>query len=213
VLAIAGAVYALCLKRYRLLMAVYGIVAGMWCMAVGMMAGLHALWSQAPALEPVKLAGPFLRTLIIVDVSLVLALSTPVQDMMTTLKTLRLPFCLYVPVAVMVRFLPAFIEDIRLTHESMRLRGHRLSVAGVIGRPLLTLRLMLSPLLIRSLRSADELGMAAELKGIGRSSHFTPLKKPRFGSSDALAAGLTVVLMTISVILQVIGPDSERLMF
>ena len=213
VLAVASAGYVLSLRRFGLFLAVNAALAAMWCIAVGMMAGLHRLWPQAPALELIKLTGPFLRTLIMVDVALVLALSSRIQDILLALKILRLPFFLYVPLAVMVRFVPAFMEDIRMIAESLRIRGHRLSAAGVICRPRLTVRLLLMPLLIRALRSADELGMAAELKGIGTHPHLTPLRRLHFKPIDAMAAMGTLVLIGVGIALQMAGPESGRLLF
>ena len=57
-------------------------------------------------------------------------------------------------------------------------------------------------MLFRSMRAADELGIAAELKGLGAVPHPTPLRKARFHRTDLLAAVLTVSVLAACVVLQ-----------
>jgi energy-coupling factor transport system permease protein len=206
-LAVTSGLYALSLRRWRLLIIVYVLVLLMWGSAVGMMAGLHAAWDKAPALSLEKLAPPFLRTAVMVNVALALALSVRMQALLATLKALRLPFWLYVPLAVMLRFLPTFIDDVRQVYECIRSRGYRLSPLSVLTAPRLTLRLMLTPLIFRALRSADELGIAAELKGLGSEARMTPLKVSRFGRADLVMAGVTLLMLAASAVLQITSPS------
>ncbi len=200
---VASVLYALSLKRYKILLTVYLLVALMGVAAMAMMAGMHALWPQTSALEPVKLALPFLRTAVVLNVSLAMALSSSSQSLMATLKHLRLPFTLYVPLSIMIRFVPTFVEDVRQITECLRTRGHRLTPAAMIFSPKLTVRLLLMPMLFRSMRSADELGIAAELKGLGAASRLTPLAEARFRRVDLLAATLTLAVLAAATVLQI----------
>ena len=209
VLAVAGLFYAAMLKRPWILLIIYAVVALMWFAAIGMTMGMHALWPKSPPVELHQLVAPFLRTVVMINVALALALSSRIQSVLATLKALRLPFCIYVPLAVMIRFLPVFIEDIRQISECIRTRGLRLSPVGLVTKPLLTIRLLLIPLLFRSLRSSDELGMAAELKGLGRGRKITPLNGSRFTNDDALMAGLALVVLIIGTALQLILSDGQ----
>lgn len=206
VLALGSLGYALLLRREKLLALVYAMVIGMWVVAVGMLAGLKWFWPEMAALEADKLVGPFLRCAVMANVALALALSSPIQGLLVALKALRLPFCVYVPLAVMIRFIPTFIEDVRQIGECIRTRGHRLTPGSVIARPRLTLRLLFVPLLYRSLRSADELGVAAELKGLGGASRLTPMQPGRFGRADGLAAAAALIFLATGVTLQVLLP-------
>jgi len=206
VLALGSLGYALLLRRGKLLAIVYAFIIGMWVMAIGMLAGMQWLWPEMAAFEAGKLMGPFLRCTVVVNVTLVLALASPIQELLGALKTLRLPFCIYVPLAVMIRFIPTFIEDVRQIGECIRTRGHRITPVSAILRPRLTLRLLLVPLLYRSLRSADELGVAAELKGLGGASRLTPMQSGRFGRADGLAAAAALIFLAAGVALQVLLP-------
>ena len=206
VLAIGSSAYALLLRRGRFLVLIYGMVIGMWVVAVFLMTGLQWLWPAMGGLESQKLVAPFLRCVVMVNVALALALSSPVQGLLATLKTLRLPFCIYVPLAVMIRFIPTFIEDVRQIAECIRTRGHRITPLSIIVRPRLTLRLLFVPLLYRALRSADELGMAAELKGLGGASRLTPMQSGRFGRADRVAAATALIFFMAGAVLQVLLP-------
>lgn len=204
VLTLCSAIYIFNLNRTRLVWIIYAVVVLMWCVAVGMMAGLHLLWPKMAPLDLDRLMVPFLRTTVMVNVALALALSTRTQSFLSTFKALRLPFPIYVPLAVMIRFIPTFIEDIRQIRECARTRGHRITPVFIIRRPVLFVRLLLMPLLFRSLRSSDDLGIAAELKGLGYGSRMTPLHPARFGREDALMAGLTLAVLAAALALQLV---------
>lgn len=205
-LAAGSSVYALSLRRVRLLLVVYAAVGIMWILAMGMMTGLHALLPQAPAADLSRLPVPFLRTWVMINAALGLALSSRIQTILGALKTLRLPFCIYVPLALMVRFLPTFVEDVRQIAECIRTRGYPVSPLFPLRHPVLATRLLLMPLLFRSLRSSDELGMAAELKGLGEARRLTPAGAHRFGREDLFMAAATLCFLATGATLQLAAP-------
>jgi energy-coupling factor transport system permease protein len=213
VLTAASLPYALCLKKWKVLLVVFAAVLFMWCRAVAMMAGLHAIWPASPPLSLTRLQAPFLRTAVMVNVTLPLALSSRIHDVVAALKSLRLPFCIFVPLAVMIRFLPTFIEDVRQIHECIRTRGHRLTPLTAVTRPILTVRLLIVPLIFRALRSSDDLGIAAELKGLGSGERMIPLRKPRFKREDAWAAMLALAVLAIAATLQILSKSAGGGMF
>jgi len=209
VLSAASALYVVSLKRVRIILIVYAVVIMMWAVAVAMMTGMHMLWPHASPLEWDRLSVPFLRTVVMVNTALPLALSSRTQSFLAAFKALRLPFCIYVPLAVMIRFIPTFIEDVRQIRECVKTRGHTLTIFSFFAHPFLTVRLVLMPLLFRSLRSSDELGVAAELKGLGSVRSMTPLYRARFGQEDAVMACLVVAVLVPSVVLQVVLKGSS----
>ena len=80
---------------------------------------------------------------------------------------MRLPFCLFLPAAVMLRFIPTFTNDIRQVWETLKIRGWPMGVGMLTRHPILSSRLLLAPILFRALKSAETLGTASELKGLG----------------------------------------------
>jgi energy-coupling factor transport system permease protein len=49
--------------------------------------------------------------LVMINTTLVIALSYRLQSILATLKTMRLPYFIYLPSAVMLRFIPSSIND------------------------------------------------------------------------------------------------------
>jgi energy-coupling factor transport system permease protein len=113
---------------------------------------------------------------------------------MTSLKTLGLPFVIYLPASVMIRFIPEFINDVKLIRESMRIKGFNPGIQFVTLHPFLVVRLLVVPLTIRALRSADTLSVAAELKGMDANTRMTKIPTPAPGAWDIIATACVLVI-------------------
>lgn len=94
------------------------------------------------------------------------------------------PFCLYLPAAVMIRFIPTFLHDAKQVSETLRIRGWRMTPWNAFRHPVLLIRLVFTPLLFRSLKTSEELGIAAELKGLGYGEGMRPYRKLVWNASD-----------------------------
>ncbi len=167
VLFLATLVYVLLLKRPGLLAVLYGAMAVMMAVAAGCSAVIEALAPGLGGLSVKSLVIPFLRGLSMMNVVMVLAMTTRVEDLLTTLERMRLPFCLFLPAAVMLRFIPTFTHDIRQVWETLKIRGWPMGMGMLTRHPILSSRLLLAPILFRALKSAETLGTASELKGLG----------------------------------------------
>ncbi len=190
----ASLLYALSIRRFKALAIAYLFVAFMMGLATLCTWGISSMAPFIPFTFK-GLAVPFMRGLVMLNVVLPLALTCRIQDLLTALKGLCLPFCIYLPGAVMIRFIPTFMNDIKQISEALQIRGYTLTLGGMFRHPLLVLRLLFTPLLFRSLRTSEELGIAAELKGLDAQSRFVPYRSPVWSRKDTLlvAAALTVV--------------------
>ena len=128
-----------------------------------------------------------------------LALTSRIQALLTALKSLRLPFCIYIPGAVMIRFIPTFMNDIRQVAETLKIRGYRLGFGEMFRHPLMMLRLMFTPLLFRSLRTSEELGIAAELKGLEAGGRFVPFRGGAWTRRDTALVLLSVACALLAL--------------
>lgn len=187
--------YAINLRRYRILFMTYVGIIFLWLTAVLFMKLMHMMSSMVPVAEPVALLIPFLRISVMLNAILVLALSSRVQSLLTALKSFRLPVWLYIPSVVMIRFIPTFIKDVQQIHESMRIRGYSLNPFFILVHPVLSVRLMVAPIVFRALRSSDDLGIAAELKGVGHMKSMTTYKPSSFKILDFLAVITTIIIL------------------
>ena len=160
-------VYALGMRQFRILLIGYAVLVGMSLLAMGCAFGMSLLIPSMPAFSAVPLA-----------------FSCRVQSLLTALKSLRLPFCLYLPAAVMIRFIPTFLHDAKQVSETLRIRGWRMTPWNAFRHPVLLIRLVFTPLLFRSLKTSEELGIAAELKGLGYGEGMRPYRKLVWKASD-----------------------------
>ncbi|PIE71490.1 MAG: cobalt transporter [Deltaproteobacteria bacterium] len=186
-LTLISALYVLELRRFTVIVICYIAISIMWMISIGFMYLMHQISPMIPVSEPSKMLIPFLRTAVMLNTVLALALSSRVQTLLTSLKTLRLPIWLYLPSAVMIRFIPTFIKDVQQIHETMRIRGYSLNPLFMLVHPLLAVRLLAAPILFRALRSSDDLGIAAELKGVGYGATMESYKPQFFKASDVFA--------------------------
>jgi energy-coupling factor transport system permease protein len=114
--------------------------------------------------------------------------TTKVTEFMAAMYRIHAPKNLVIPMAVMLRYLPAVREDWRLIKDAMRLRDVSPTLAGLITRPAMTMECVYVPLMMSASKTADELSMAAVTRGIENPIHRTCLTRLRFGFWDVLAA-------------------------
>ncbi len=159
--------YVVLVRRTTLLIILYVAMGAMMLLAAGCGVLLEQFLPGMGGLSLKSLVIPFLRGLSMMNVVMVLALTTRVEDLMATLERMKLPFCIFLPTAVMLRFIPTFTNDIRQVWETLRIKGWPLGPAMLTVSPLLSARLILAPILFRALKSSETLGVASELKGLG----------------------------------------------
>lgn len=194
-------VYALCMRRFKVLFVSYAFFIGVMALSVLCVSFLITLYPQFADKAGIdSLAMPFLRGSAVMNVVLPMALTIRVQNLLIALQNLHLPFVIYLPGAVMIRFVPSFIHDIRQVFEAMKIRGFEVSLKNIIRHPVLLTRLTFTPLVFMSLRTSEDLGVAAELKGIGTGERCAYKKLPLKTRDYLLMAGallLTVTCLTL----------------
>ena len=127
---------------------------------------LYALMAAMMGVE--NLVIPFLRGLTMMNLVVGLAMSTRIENIMVALSQLKLPFMLTLPSTVMIRFIPTFAHDVVQVWETLKIRGWQLGFGMLCRHPLLSARLIFTPILFRALKSSEALGVAAELKGLDK---------------------------------------------
>lgn len=190
--------YALLLKRPAMLVLLYALMAAMMLLALACSLVIDHFMPGLSGLSVKALVIPFLRSSSMMNVVMVLALTTRVEDLLSTLERLRLPFVVFLPAAVMLRFIPTFTNDIRQIWETLRIRGWPMGPRMLTLHPLLSTRLLLIPILFRALKSSESLGIASELKGLGTAERTVMPELKTLTSLDARVLA-TAVLTTLLV--------------
>ena len=199
ILCAASFVYVLAHKRFSIVLVAY-LAVGLMCMIA--FASTRVMFLFMPTMGEMGLGpflNPFLRVLILLNLVLSLAMSSRVQEVLTVLKSLHLPLCIYLPSTVMIRFIPSFINDVRLIRESLKIKGYSINPLTLTLHPALALRLLFAPIVFRALRSSDELAVAAELKGVGYAQKMTFISKNQLKSRDYYALGYAFILVLLAL--------------
>jgi energy-coupling factor transport system permease protein len=146
---------------------------------------------------------PFLRIAIMMNFSIALILSSQTKKIINVLKTLHTPRVIFLPVLVIFRFVPLFTRDIKQIHESIKIRIGSFNFFTMLLKPLLFIRLIMAPSVIRALRSADELAAAAELKGISDTKKITNSSPEFFKFRDAITLIAAGIVAYITLLLNI----------
>lgn len=161
-------VMVLLINRPMLVFVLYLLMGAMMLLAS---ACTWVMASFIPSLGEITFASlviPFLRGLTMMNCVMSMALTTKIENIMSALTQLRLPFILTLPATVMIRFISTFTHDVAQVWETLKIRGWEMGFTFFLRHPYLSTRLLFTPLLFRALKSSEALGVAAELKGLDR---------------------------------------------
>ena len=116
--------------------------------------------------------------------------STKVNEFMSALHRLRVPKKVIIPLAVMLRYVPAIMEDWRYIKDAMRMRDVSPTLVGFIRQPVMTVECIYIPLLTAASKTADELSIAAVARGIENPEPRTCLVRIQFRPADFIIASV-----------------------
>ena len=205
---------ALTLRKPVLLLVLYGFMACMMAIAVFCTIILSYFISALADFAVPKLVIPFLRGLTMMNLVVGLAMTTKIEHIMQALSALRLPFLLTLPSTVMIRFISTFANDVIQVWETLKIRGWQMNFKMICRYPLLSSRLVFTPILFRALKSSESLGVAAELKGLDRGfkyrrqSHVTT-KDCIEKRAQRLIWSVTALVLAASLGLEILMPFDE----
>ncbi len=148
----------------------FAVMAGVALGCFQLLGLVFPIMKEAP-LSTVTL--PFSRLAVSVNLILPLAFQASLSGLMATMNRLKLPGLIKLPLMVTIRFLPCFLNDLQQLRQTVRLRFRgRSGFFFWLRRPGLWWRVFFLPLVVRLMRSADELAVASELKGLSAETDF-----------------------------------------
>lgn len=205
----ATLLYVLASGRYKVILISYLAVCAMMAFTVGVILlsfkigewfAAGTSWEQGVAMLKPALLGnfhtPFLRMIPALNVLLAIGLDFSVQRFVGAMKSLHLPRVALVPLMVFCRFVPEFIDVIRQLRDAVRMRGFSMSLGAALLHPIQAIRLTVVPLTVRTLRMADHLSVAAEMKRVGYAKRPTQLLALRFRRADFAVLAAAACLLT-----------------
>ncbi|NTW02203.1 MAG: energy-coupling factor transporter transmembrane protein EcfT, partial [Oscillochloris sp.] len=131
----------------------------------------------------------FMRFIPLMMAAAALGTASP-GELIAALQKMRLPKSVIIPLAVGLRYMPGIAQEYQAIQQAARLRGVSVSFFGFLRNPQLTLECALVPLLMRSLKIADELAASAVTRGIEYPSARSTLHPVQLRFADGIVAAL-----------------------
>lgn len=128
----------------------------------------------------------FLRIISISLSMVILYQTTDITELINALQNMRLPMCIVLPFAIILRFIPSLRQDITYIRQGMQTRGIGLTPRQLMFHPAQVYEGFLVPLLMRVLMTATELSASAETRGISFPCPKTHYRNIRFGAKDTV---------------------------
>lgn len=116
---------------------------------------------------------------------------TKVNDFIGALAQLKVPQVFIIPIAVIFRFFPTFVEEKKAINMALKMK--QLTGVKRLIHPLESLRFFFIPLLMSMIRIADDLSIAAMTKGLSIKQKRTLLKQFKFKIWDYLLILLCII--------------------
>jgi len=137
-----------------------------------------------------------LRFIILATSGLWFMFTTSVSRFIYSLEKMRLPFPLIFVLSIAIRFFPHCLREMELIMDNARSRG----VWGwaLILHPYRSARALLFPLLVRSLKKADALALAATIRGFGGPTPRSSRQRVGFQQKDFLFL-FSILILSLSL--------------
>ncbi len=203
VLLVFSFIYVAFMNRIRIVLIAYAFLSLIALIAVICIVTINVYIPFMKEMSYTNLVIPFLRMATMMNVVLPLAFTGKIQNLLTALKGFKLPLFLYLPIAVMIRFLPTFIGDIKQIVESVKIRGVDVTIRNFMRHPIFMGRLVFMPLIIHSLRTAEDLGVAAELKGLGLNNKFTAYRTFKWKWLDTALSLMVLIVIGLAIVVEI----------
>ncbi|MDL2260224.1 energy-coupling factor transporter transmembrane protein EcfT [Deltaproteobacteria bacterium OttesenSCG-928-K17] len=200
----ASVVYVFAQVRPRTIGLVYLFFLFMAHIALGCFWLLGFVFAAMKDASPFSVILPFTRLAISINLILPLALNASLSGLAGTMNRLKMPGLIKLPLMVTIRFIPSFLNDLQQLRQAVRLRFRgRGGFFFWLRRPVLWWRVFFLPLVVRLIRTTDELAVASELKGLSVETDFGR-QALHLKAADGLAIAGAALAIAGASILQVL---------
>lgn len=135
------------------------------------------------------------RSLSMVIMCLWMSTGLCVDDLITSLQNMHIPKGFTITVAVVFRYIPTISGEFRNINNTMKMRGIAFNIKNLLRHPGRTMEYALVPLIIRSIKVADDLSASAMTRGLDLQTRRTSYREVRLHLHDFLIAALFIVLI------------------
>ena len=118
-----------------------------------------------------------------------------VNDLVTALQNMHVPRGFTITIAVVFRYIPTISGEFRNINNTMKMRGINFNVKNLFIHPGRTMEYALIPLIMRSLKVADDLSASVMTRGLDLQSKRTSYHEVRLHICDFLITGIFFILI------------------
>ena len=190
-----------------LLAAVLLLTAGLWKSCAGYaavyilisvaMTGIETISNTTVMLMLISISYFIQKLMVMLMMGSYLFGTTSVTEALNAMETMKSPKTLTIPFAVAFRFIPSIREDYKALQDSLKIRKIDTSIKGFLMHPILTFEYMVVPILLRSLKTSEELAASAIVRGLDNGKKKTILYPLKLQVKDYLAVIITVAAVGI----------------
>ena len=120
-------------------------------------------------------------------------ISTTMSDLVESLRRMRLPDAIIIPISVMFRFFYSVQEDYSLITDSMKM--HSLTLKSTWKNPMKLMEYKLVPLLMTLSKTADDVAISAMTRGMAVGQRRTSISETRIGAADYVMMLLMLIFV------------------
>ncbi|MBP3710090.1 MAG: energy-coupling factor transporter transmembrane protein EcfT [Treponema sp.] len=195
---VVALLYAISTKSYKactVYAALYGIVE----LLIEHLGSLH---NQMLVLVIIMFSYFLQKFIVLLLMGLFMVHTVPLPQLLTAMQVMRFPDAILIPFAVALRFFPTIKQEQKALSESLKIRKVPVSIWQFFIHPIRSSEYLIVPILMRSLKTADELSASALVRGIESSHHKTILYPLAFKRVDYIIAALTTTVAAALFYLQ-----------
>ena len=137
------------------------------------------------------------RSLSMVIMCLWMSAGLCVDDLITSLQNMHIPKGFTITVAVVFRYIPTIGREFRNINNTMKMRGIAFNAKNLFFQPGRTMEYALVPLIMRSIKVADDLSASAMTRGLDLQTKRTSYREVRLHLHDFLITVLFVALILV----------------
>ena len=143
----------------------------------------------------------FARFFILIAAGFLFAFTTPPQKLAQSLQKLKFPPSIIFTLTITLRYIPTLAREAESIVNALKLRGIRIKGMDLIKKPSYFYRGLIIPLIIRTIKMADEVAIAAESRGFKSNNHRSSLNDVKLGKNDYFfGIGTSIILIFILII-------------
>lgn len=193
-----AAVYLLAAKSYKPLAAYLTI----YIVVALLMANVDKIHNTSAMLLIVSLSYFVQKLVVLLMMGSFFVRMTTIPYVLSAMQHMKIPDAAAVPIMVALRFFPTIREDYHSLKDSLRIRKVSLSPLQFIIHPVRMVEYLFVPILMKSLRTSDELAASALSRGFEHMNEQTILYPLKLKTLDYLIGALSTLIVAALFYLQ-----------